>query len=48
MMYLCYSVGRSDVEVRQYLLAYWLFHAITFERSTFTKITIFKIKPVWY
>ena len=24
--------------MRQYSLAYWLFHAITFERSTFTKI----------
>ena len=24
------------------------FQAITFERSTFTKIAIFKIKPVWY
>ena len=30
-------------EVRQYSLAYWLvFHAITFEHSGFTKITIFK------
>ena len=31
-------------------LAYWLFHAITFERSklTFTKIAIKKIKPVWH
>ena len=24
------------------------FHAITFERSTFTKIAILKIKPVWH
>ena len=40
LTYLGYSIETSNVEVRQYSLAYWLFHAITFERSTFTKITI--------
>ena len=30
LTYLCYSVGTSDVEVRQYSLGYWLFHAISF------------------
>ena len=28
LTYLCYSLETSDVEVRQYSLAYWLFHAI--------------------
>ena len=41
-IYLCYSLETSDVEVRQYSLAYWLFHAITFEHSTFTKIALLK------
>ena len=47
-MYLCYSLETNDVEVRQYSLAYWQFHAITFEHITFTNITILKIKPVWH
>ena len=33
--------------MKQYSLAYWLFHAITFECSTFKKIFIFKILPVY-
>ena len=42
LTYLYYSLETSDVEVRQYSLAYWLFPAITFECSTVTKSPFLK------
>ena len=52
--------GLGDLEVTEYIArirsgavrergrSFSLFHAITFERSIFTKNAILKIKPVWH